>query len=308
MATTAVGLADFNNAYRQAILPYIQDNVPEQAKLLKVIKKNDNVRTFNNTFYAPIRSTRHGGVTNLANDKTKIVTGSSSVVQASVTPKIMTGTFDISDVVAKASTNDPGAVAGAMEFQAKTLTADFSKSANRQMWSDGVGVIAQVPASGGSVGVGTLGIQYPDASVDDGRVAPYYGAINYDIKPSKYFAPGQLIGVGTAGAAFATVTAVTGGTALGTLVVTGAVVTNANDAVYIADGDLTATGTAEIQGIRSALSEGTSNYASLARSNDVWSPQYMGTSGNQALTINNMEVIYMSALSMHKAVIDMPGS
>jgi hypothetical protein len=303
MATTAFGLGDFNNAYKQAILPYIQDNIPEQAKLLKVIKKNDNVRTFNNTFYAPIRSSRNGGVTNLASDKTKVVTGSSAVSQASVVPKIMTGTFDISDVVKKASTNDPGAVEGAMEFQMKTLTADFSKSANRQMWSDGVGVVAQVPGSGGSVGVGTIGIQYPDASLDDGRgdAAGWYGAINNDIKPSKYFAPGNLIGVGTAGAAFATVTAVTGGTALGTLVVTGAVVTNANDAVYIADGDLTATGTAEIQGVRSALSVGTANYAGLARSLDVWSPQYSGTASNQALTVNNMEVVYMTAFEYAQA-------
>jgi hypothetical protein len=301
MATTAVGLADFNNAYRQVITPYIQDNVPEQTKLLKVLKKNDNTQFVNNTFYAPIRSTRHGGVTNLATDKTKIVTGSSSVVQASISPKIMTGTFDISDVVNKASANDKGAVESAMTFQMKTLTADFSKSANRQYMGDGVGVIAQVPASGGSVGVGTIGIQYPDASVDDGRTAPYYGAINYDIKPSKYFAPGMLIGVGTAGAAFATVSAVTGGTALGTLVVTGAVVTAANDSIYIADGDLSATGTAEITGIRAALSEGTGNYAGLARSYDVWSPQYMGTASNQALTINNMEVIYMSAYEYAQA-------
>lgn len=296
MATTAVGLGDFSAAYKQAILPYIQDNIPEQAKLLKVLKTNDNVRFVNNTFYAPVRSSRHGGVTNLASDKTKIVTGSSAVVQASISPKIMTGTFDISDVVMKASKNDKGAVESAMEYQMKTLTADFSKSANRQYWSDGVGVVAQVPGSGGSVGVGTLAVQYPDSSVDDGRTTSYYGAINYDIKPSKYFAPGMLIGVGTAGAAFATISAVSGGTALGTLVVTGAVVTAANDSVYIADGDLTACGTSEIQGVRAALSEGTRSYAGLnASSVDAWNVQYSGTAGNQALTINNMEVIYMAA-------------
>lgn len=296
MSTTAFSLSDFNAALKQVIQPYIQDNIPSQTKLLKVLKTNDNVQFFNNNFYAPVRSNRHGGVTNLANEKTKVVTGSSPTVQASISPKILTGTFDISDVVAKASANDKGAVANAMEFQMKSLKSDFSKSVNRQYFSDGVGVIAQVPNASGSVGVGTLAVQYPDTNVDDGRTTSYYGAINYDIKPTKYFAPGQLIGVGTAGAAFATITSVSGGTALGTLVVTGAVVTNNNDSVYIADGDLSACGTSDITGVRAALSEGTRSYAGLnASSVDVWAPQYSGTAGNQALTINNMEVIYMSA-------------
>lgn len=298
MATTANGLADFNAAYRQAILPYIQDNIPEQAKLLKVLKKNDNTRFFNNTFYAPIRNSRHGGVTNLASDKTKLVTGSSTVVQASISPKILTGTFDISDVLDKASAGDKGAVESAMTFQMEALTKDFSKNANRQYWSDGVGVVAQVPNASGSVGVGTLAYQYPDSNVDDGRTSPYYGAINQDINPGKYLAAGMLIGVGTAGAAFATITSVNQaiGSNVGTIVTTGAIVTNNNDSIYIADGDLTACGTSEIQGIRKALSEGTSDYAGLGRGTvQTWNTQYSGTAANQALTVNNMETIYMAA-------------
>lgn len=296
MATTAVGLGDLTAAYKTVIEPDIQDNIPTQAKLLQVIKRNDNVRFINDAFYAPIRSTTHGGVTNLPNDKAQVTTGSSTVVRASVTPKILTGTFDISDVVMKASQGDRAAVEDAMTFQTRTLKKDFSKQINRQYWSDGVGVVAQVPATGGSVGVGTLAVQYPDASVDDGRTTPYYGAINCDVKPSKYFAPGMHIGVGTAGAAFATISSVSGGTALGTLVVTGAVVTNANDSVYIVDKDHNAAGTSEIQGVRAALSEGTADYAGLGKGTvDVWNPQYMGTAQNQALTITNMEVLYMSA-------------
>jgi len=298
MATTAVGLGDFNAAYRQVILPYIQDNVPAQAKLLQVMKKGGEYQPLNNTFYAPVRNNRHGGVTNLANDKTKVVTGSSTVVQASITPKILTGTFDISDVAKKASTGDRKAVASAMQFQTEALTSDFSRNVNRQLWSDGVGAVGQVPASGGSVGVGTLAYQYPDANIDDGRVTPYYGAINQDINPGDYLAAGMLIGVGTAGAAFATITSVnfTSGTNVGTIVTTGAVVTAANDAIYIADGDLSACGTSEIQGIRKALSEGTADYAGLGRGTvNVWNPQFAGTTSNAALSINDMEVVYMSA-------------
>jgi len=68
-----------------------------------------------------------------------------------------------------------------------------------------------------------------------------------------------------------------------------------SQAIYLVDGDGAGAGTSEIQGIRLALSEGTANYAGLARSNDIWSPQYMGTSASAALSINDMEVVYMSA-------------
>lgn len=299
MATTAFSLNDYDAAYRQVILPYIQDNVPAQAKLLSVMRKDAQYNSINKTFYAAVRSSRHGGVTNLANDTRKLVTGSSDTNQASVTPKILTGTFDISDMADKASRGDRKAVESAMTFQTQSLTSDFSKSVNRQLWSDGVGVVAEVS---GSVSSTSFTVVYPTASVDDGRVTPYYGAINHDIRPTKYLTPGQIIGIGTAGANFGTILAVSGGTALGTVTVTGATPSAANDAIYIADGDLSACGTSEIQGVRKALSEGTADYAGLARtSSDVWSPQFSGTAQNQALSINNMEVLYMSAFEYAQA-------
>lgn len=297
MATTAFGVGDFTAAYRQAILPYIQDNIPRQVKLLKVLKTNDNTRFFNNQFFAPIRSNRHGGVTNLAGDKNKVVTGNSPTIQASVTPRYLTGTFDISDPVAKASASDKGAVESAMTFQMQTLTADFSKNVNRQYHSDGVGVIAEVATSGSLSGT-TIGVTYPTASTSgtiDTRATNYYGAINGDIMPTKYFAPGQIIGMGSAGTAIGTITAVNGGTAAGTLTVTGNPAITAGWPIFILDGDNSPAGTTEIQGIRAALSEGTGNYATLARSNAVWAPQYMGTAQNQGLSVNNMEVLYMQA-------------
>lgn len=292
MATTAFALSDFNSALEKVIQPYIQDNVPSQAKLLQVLKRNDNVQFFNNAFYAPVRSNRHGGVVNLANENAKLRTGSAPTLQGTVAPKLLTATFDIGDVVKKASANDRGAVESAMTFQMKSLKSDFAKNINRQYHSDGVGVLAEVS---GSVGAGTLSVKYPTASVDDGRVTPYYGAINNDIKPTKYFTVGQAIGIGTAAADVGTITAVSGGTALGTLVVTGAPAIAAADSVYLVDGDENAAGTSEIQGVRAALSEGTADYAGIARSNDIWAPQFAGTAANAALSINDMEVVYMSA-------------
>lgn len=289
-ATTAFGLGDYNAALRQVILPYIQDNVPTQTKLLQVLKKNDNVRFFNNAFYFPVRTQKHGGVTTLATDKSSVVTGNAPTTQGSITPKYLAATFDISDVVRSASASDKGAVESAMTFQTRTLTEDFSKNVNRQFWSDGVGVTAQVS---GSLSGTTFSIIYPNASLDDTR-STFYGAVNYDIRPTKYLAPGQHIVVGSGGAV-GTISAIAGGTSTGTVTLTGATASSANDSIYIVDGDGAGAGISEIQGIRLALSEGTADYAGIARSNDVWSPQYMGTAANQALSLNNMEVIYMSA-------------
>lgn len=296
MATTAFGAGDFNAALEKVIQPYIQDNIPNQTKLLKVLKKNNNVRFFNDNFYAPIRSNRHSGVVNLASDKAKLRTGNASVIQASVSPKYLSATFDISDVIKKATAGDRGAVESAMTFQMEAMKNDFAKAVNRQYHSDGVGVIAQVS---GSVGAGTLSVMYPNASVDDGRVTPYYGTATGDIKATKYFTVGQAIGIGTGAADVGTITAITGDAAgaLGTLVVTGGPAIVANDSVYLVDGDETGAGTSEIQGIRKALSEGTADYAGLARSSsEVWQPQFMGTAAAASLSIIDMETLYMSAV------------
>lgn len=299
MATTAFAMGDYDSAFQKVIQPFIQDNVPKEAKLLQVLKTNDNVQQFNNNFYFPVRSNRHGGVVNLANDKAKLRTGSAPTVQGTVGQKIMTATFDISDVVKKASQGDKLAVENALDFQMRTIKTDFVKALNRQYFSDGVGVLAQVPTSG-SVGAGTLAVIYPDSNLDDtrGDYSGWFGPINYDIKPTKYFTVGQAVGIGTAAADVGTITAVTGGTAQGTLVVTGAPAINNADAVYLVDGDEDAAGTSEIQGVRAALPAGTSatTYAGLTIANyDVWSAQIFGTASNAALSINDMDVVYMSA-------------
>lgn len=286
--------SDFQSALLEVVQPYIQDNIPNDAKLLKVLKRNENVESFNNAFYAPIRSSRHSGIVNLANENSKLRTGSAGVTRAEIGQKLMTGTFDISDVAKKASQGDKRAVETAMTFQMKALKTDFGKAINRQYNSDGVGVVAQVA---GSVGAGTLSVIYPDANLDDqrGDAVDWFGPVNYDIKPTKYFTVGQAIGIGTAGADIGTITAISGGTAQGTLVVTGGPAIAANDAIYLVDGDEAGAGTSEIQGVRLALSTGTANYAGLSRGLDIWSPQFIGTAGNAALAIADMDQIYTSA-------------
>ncbi len=284
-------LSNVTNALQKVILPYIQDNFNKQTILLDQVKRGKNTQFMNDNFYVPVRTNRHGGITNLANDGNSLVSGKSSIGQASVPVKILTGTFDISKLTLDATKTSKGAVEDQLTFQAKSLASDFSKDINRQMFGDGIGILSQVLASGGSVGVGTIGLQRPDANLDDGRSIDNYGTVNGDISITKYLFPDMVIGVGTAAAALATISAVTGTS----IVTTGAVVTNANDSIYRVDGTGQGAGTAEITGLRAALSSstGTSTYAGLARSTVGWTPQ-VGTTA-EALTLSAIEDVYLTA-------------
>lgn len=284
----AIQLSDVSNALQKVIMPFIQDNFNKQTILLDQVKRNKGVTFMNDTFYAPIRTSRHGGVTNLANDGNTLVSGKSSIGQASVGVKIMTGTFDISKLTLDATKTGKGAVENQLTFQATTLASDFAKNVNRQYFSDGIGVVSQVA---GSVGANTLSTKYPNSSLDDGRSIDWYGTVNGDISPVEYIFPGQVIGIGTAGAGIGTVSSVNGNT----VVVTGSPAIAADDAIYILDGSGQGSGTSEIQGVRAALSSttGTSTYAGVARSTHGWAPQIGTTS--EALTLSAMESQYLAA-------------
>lgn len=282
-------LSDVTNALQKVIMPFIQDNYDKESVLLNQIKRNQGVTFMNDTFYAPIRTSRHGGITNLANDGNTLVSGKSSIGQASISTKILTGTFDISKLTLDATSTSKGAVENQLTFQARTLASDFAKNVNRQYYSDGVGVVTQVA---GSVSSTTFSVKTPDSSLDDGRSIDWYGTVNGDINPTKYIQPGQIIGIGTAAAAVGTVASKSGNT----ITLTGATASAANDAIYILDGSGQGAGTAEIQGLRAALSSttGTSLYANVARSVDGWTPQ-IGTA-SEALTLSAMEDVYLSSL------------
>lgn len=290
----AIALSNVTNALQKVIMPYIQDNFTKTTPLLDQIKRNQGVTFMNDNFYAPIRTSRHGGVVNLANDAAALVSGSSSIGQASVPVKTVTGTFDISKLVMEATKTTKGAVDNILKFQAESLASDFAKDINRQYFSDGVGVIAEV-ATSGSVGVGTIALSVPTASLDDGRSVDWYGTVNGDISPVEYIYAGQILGIGTAGADLGTVTSVSGNT----IIVTGGPAVANNDAVYKVDGSGNAAGTAEIQGLRAALSAGTANYAAVARSTVGWTPQ-VGTA-SEALTLSAMETQYVNAKKFAKA-------
>jgi len=284
----AILLTNVSNALETVVQPYIQDNFNKTTPLLDQIKKHADVEFFNDAFYAPVRTGRHSGVVSLANDGSKLRSGASTIGRANIGVKTLTATFDISKLTLDATKNRKGAVENQLTFQARTLLNDFSKDVNRQYYSDGVGVLAEVV---GSVGAGTLSIGVPTASLDDGRSIDWYGTVNGDIAPDKYLHVGMAIGLGTAAADVGTITSITGNT----VVVTGAPAMAANDAIYAVDGDEAAAGTSDVQGLRAALSSstGTSTYANVARSTYGWTPQ-LGTV-SEALTLSKMENKYIAA-------------
>ena len=290
----AILLSNVSNALEKVIQPFITDNFNKTTPLLDQIKRNTNVRFFNDNFYAPIRTSRSGGVANLADDGNTLVSGSAQIGQASVAVKILTGTFDISKLAIDATKTRKGAVENQLTFQARALNNDFAKDVNRQYYSDGSGLIGQV---GGSVGAGTIGLTFPDSSLDDGRSPDWYGSINGDILENKYFQPGQILGVGTAAADVGTVASVSGTN----VVVTGDPAIVADDAIFRLDGDAEGDGTSDIQGMRAALSAstGTSTYAGVARSTSGWTPQ-LGTV-SEALTLSKMEDKYLRAIEFAQA-------
>jgi len=284
-----VSLANVSNALQKVILPYIQDNFPKQKPLLDQLKRNADVTFFNDNFYAPVRTGRHGGITNLATDAGSLVSSNASIGQASVGYKVLTGTFKITKAVLDATKTTKGAVENQLTFQANSLMDDFAKDVNRQLYSDGLGVVGQVL---GSVGAGTASLTQPDSSLDDGRgTAERFGSINGDIAVNKYIQIGNILGIGTAAADVGTVTSV-GGTSI---VMTGAPAIVANDTIYRLDGDAAGAGTSEVGGLMDALSILTSGtYAGIANSTFGWSPQ-LGTS-SAALTLSEMESNYLAGL------------
>lgn len=275
----------YTSALKEVLLPYIQDNYPKQTILLDQMKRDAGQQFINDEFLFPVRTTRHGGVSNLANDGNNVVSSSGArTSRGTVTPKRITGAFEISDMVIRASRNSQGAVESDLTFQTDSMVTDFARHINRQLYSDGVGVVSQVL---GSVGAGTVSLIYPNASLDDGRSIDWYGTVNNDISPVKYLAVDQILGIGTGGADLGTVTSVTGTS----VVMTGSPASATDDAVYIMDGSGAGAGTSEIQGIRAALRSGTTTYAGLDRSVIGWAPQF--GSASEALTLSRMENSYL---------------
>jgi hypothetical protein len=285
----AILLSNVSNALQKVIMPYIQDNFNKQTILLDQVKRNKGVTFMNDYFYAPIRSSRHSGIANLANDGNTLTSGKSSIGQANVGVKILTGAFDISKLTMDATKTAKGAVENQLTFQASTLASDFAKNVNRQYMEDGIGVLSEVSSTSSAT---TVLLRAPTASLGDGRSVDHYGTVNGDISPTEYLYAGQIIGIGTAAVGTASIAAVVNGTTI-TLNSTCPAGGSAAGPIYLVDGSGEGAGTAEITGMRAALSSSTADYAGVSRATHGWTPQ-VGTV-SEALTLSAMEKQYLAA-------------
>ena len=276
----------------------MRDNFPSQTILLDQIKRNSGVTYMNNKFYAPMRSTRHGGVTNLANDGNSTISGTAGLSQANVSVKIITGAFDISKLAIDATKSSQSAVTQALTYQAKALATDFARSANRQLFNDGAGVIGEYQGSSAAT-VFTMTNPGTSAGTNEGRIYDRYGTgvVNGDINPIKYLAPSMIIAVGSPGTALGTVSSLTSNGTLGSVTISATqnAAYAAGQAVYLVDGSGAGAGTMEITGIKNALSSttGTYTYAGVARSTTGWTPQF--GSESESLTLTRLEQYYLAA-------------
>lgn len=291
----AVNISNVSAALKEVLLPYIQNNLPKQTILLDQMKRMSGVEFINDEFVAPIWSGRHGGVANLANDGNNVNTTNTGrpSTRGTVPVEIVTGAFDISKLTIDATKTSQGAVENMLDAQAKTLLGDFSRHINRQLYGDGVGVVAQARQTGGSVSGTEIAIEAVGNGTgpDDGRVQDKYGTINGDIAPNKYLAAGQVVGVGTGAAVVGTISAVTGTS----IQMTGTQSSAASDSIYVLDGSGGGAGTSEFLGIAAALSSstGTSTYAGVARNVVGWTPQF--GSASEALSLSRMTNAYLKA-------------
>ena len=291
----AVLLSNVTSALKEVLLPYIQNNFPKQTILLDQMKRDGGYEFINDEFIAPIWSGRHGGVANLASDNSNINTSNNgrSTTRGTVPVEIVTGAFDISKLTIDATKTSQGAVENMLSAQANMLLVDFARHINRELYGDGVGVVAQLRQTGGSVS-GTEGAFEAvgnGTGADDGRVQDRYGTINGDIAPGKYLTAGQVLGVGTGGAVVGTVAAVTGTS----VQFTGTLSLAASDSLYIIDGSGAGAGTSEFLGVGAALSSstGATTYAGIARSVTGWTPQF--GSASEALSLSRMNNAYLKA-------------
>lgn len=291
----ALTLSSYDAALKEILLPYIRDNFPKETIGLDQFKRNVGVETFNNEFIAPVYTSRHGGIVNLASDASSVnAANGRSISRGTVPVETVTAALNISKLAIDASKSDKLAVAPALESQTKTLAADYARHLNRQLYGEAIGVISQARQTGGSAAGGEVAVEAigNGTGPDDGRVQDWYGTINGDISPVKYVAAGQLLGVGTGGAAVGTVSSVSGTS----ITFTGNTAIAASDSIYIVDGSLVGAGSSEFLGIRSALSSstGASTYAGLARSTQGWTPQF--GSASEALTQKRLEDTYIGGI------------
>src|SRR3990167_5174955 len=113
-------ISDITATLKEVMLPYVRDNFPKKTILLDQLKRDSATQVMNDEFLAPVYTTRHGGVANLANDGgTVISSGGRDTSRATVSVEIITGALNISKLAIDASKSNTLAVQNTLQAQSE---------------------------------------------------------------------------------------------------------------------------------------------------------------------------------------------
>src|SRR3990167_9502792 len=97
-------LTDITATLKDVLLPYVRDNFPKKTVLLDQMKRDSDTLVMNDEFLAPVYTSRHGGVANLADDSNSVISsGGRNTSRATVAVEIVTGALNISKLAIDAS-------------------------------------------------------------------------------------------------------------------------------------------------------------------------------------------------------------
>src|SRR3972149_5958656 len=111
-------ISDIVATLKEVLLPYVQDNFPKKTILLDQFKRDSDTLVMNDEFLAPVFTTRHGGVANLADDGNNVISsGGRNTSRATVSVEIVTGALNLSKLAIDASKSSALAVQNTLQAQ-----------------------------------------------------------------------------------------------------------------------------------------------------------------------------------------------
>jgi len=269
-------LSAVSDVLEKVIHPSIERNVYEKSALMQLffgfspekqesVRKNTmGVRFENDKIYFTVLTDLNPSAMGYAEDET-LRSGKSTTAQG----VLSIATAAASTTISKQALNikNKGAIVSIVQFESTNLINSIAMDLNRQLYSDGSGVVATTATSGSST-----------------TTVPLAASVNGDIDYAEYFPIGTYIKVGTSSVVKVV------GKAVNSLTVDAAISFSANDAVK----KITGSGTpaTEIAGLDAIV--GTSTYAGINPSTyPVWQAYVDSTSG--ALTLADMHKAYYKA-------------
>lgn len=147
----------------------------EMGRVTDTVKKNSSItQMHNDSFYIPVRLTRHSGVITIT-EGNSLVSGKPTLAQAQVYAKWHTGTFNITKQTL--AVKDTGSAVNIFKEYGKLLARDMYMDLNRQLYGTGNGAIGKT------------------AGAHSGTTVTFLASTNNDIDYADYAPPGSYVNI-----------------------------------------------------------------------------------------------------------------